>query len=84
MVEAGEYRGYAVTRAGLVATPRNWPRLLHEGNWGGVWSGWLNVALSLVILVLMATGVWIWAKRRSRKRRPRAGSGAPQGAVAAE
>jgi hypothetical protein len=71
VVEDGEYRVYGVSAAGLQATQRNWPRLLHEGNWGGAFSGWLNVALSAVILMLMGTGLWIWGKRKLRVRRPR-------------
>ena len=35
LVEDGEYKIYTVTRDGTVAMPRNWPRLLHEGNWWG-------------------------------------------------
>lgn len=68
VVEDGAYRTYAVTPGGLRATAANWPRLIHEGNWAGAWSGWLNVALSVAILGLMGTGVWIWAKRRFRRR----------------
>jgi uncharacterized iron-regulated membrane protein len=69
--EGGEYRVYAVTGEGLVPTPRNWPRLIHEGNWAGIWSGLFNLVTSLVLGGLLATGLTIWARRRFRKRNPR-------------
>ena len=31
--EGHELRAYAVSTDGVTALPRNWPRLLHEGNW---------------------------------------------------
>lgn len=69
LVENGEYRVYAVTADGLTAMPRNWPRLLHEGNWGGAVSGLVNVVTSLALLLLLATGVFIWARRWARRLR---------------
>jgi hypothetical protein len=51
LAEDGEYRAYAVTRDGAVALPRNWPRLLHEGNFAGHISSLLNVITSLALLV---------------------------------
>ena len=33
LYEDGELRAYTFTTEGMVALPRNWPRLLHEGNW---------------------------------------------------
>jgi uncharacterized iron-regulated membrane protein len=64
----GEMRVFAVTRDGLVATPRNWPRLIHEGNWGGALSVLINVVTSLALIVLMGSGLWLWARRRMRPR----------------
>jgi hypothetical protein len=68
LVEQGEYRVYTVTRDGTVPTPRNWPRLWHEGNFAGVWSAAMNVAISFVMIGLMGTGVFIWLRRQFRKR----------------
>ncbi|MBL8591008.1 MAG: PepSY domain-containing protein [Methylobacteriaceae bacterium] len=65
--EAGEARVYAVAADGLRATPRNVPRLMHEGNWAGVWSGLINVVASIALMILMTTGLVIWARRRLRK-----------------
>jgi len=64
----GEMRVFAVTRDGLLATPRNWPRLIHEGNWGGALSVLINVVTSLALIVLMGSGLWLWARRRMRPR----------------
>ncbi|MDQ2082818.1 PepSY-associated TM helix domain-containing protein [Xanthobacteraceae bacterium Astr-EGSB] len=67
----GEMRVFTVTRDGLVATPRNWPRLIHEGNWGGALSVLINVVTSLALIVLMGSGLWLWARRRMRPRMAR-------------
>lgn len=64
-----EARVFTVTRDGLVAQPRNWPRALHEGNWAGAVSGGLNVLVSLAFALLMATGLLIWGRRSWRRRR---------------
>lgn len=66
--ESGEWRVYAVTREGLQPTARNWPRLIHEGNWAGHLSGAINVVTSLALLLLLGTGLTIWLRRRLRKR----------------
>lgn len=71
VVDGGEYRVFAVTREGLVPSPRNWVRLLHEGNFAGMWSVLMNVVISIAFVALMTTGLIIWARRRFRKRRPR-------------
>jgi uncharacterized iron-regulated membrane protein len=69
LYEDGELRAYAVTSDGLVALPRNWPRLIHEGNWSAILSGPLNLITSVVLLGLLSTGVLLWS-RRSLRRRP--------------
>ncbi|MEZ5843017.1 MAG: PepSY domain-containing protein [Hyphomicrobiaceae bacterium] len=48
--------------------PRNWPRLLHEGNFAGVWSALMNLVTALAAFGLLATGIWIWARRKLRPR----------------
>ena len=69
--DGGEMRVFAVSGDGLVATPRNWPRLIHEGNWRGTPSALINVAISAAFVLLLSTGLLIWARRKFRKRRPR-------------
>ncbi len=68
LVENGEFRVYAVTRDGMSATPRNWPRLWHEGNFAGAWSALMNAVTSLAMIGLLVTGVWMWTRRRLRMR----------------
>lgn len=74
IVENGEARVYQVTTAGLTPTPRQWPRLLHEGNWGGSIPPLVNVLISLALVSLMVTGVTIWVRRTFRRRNRRAAS----------
>lgn len=69
----GELRGYRVGPAQLEPLPRNWPRLIHEGNWGGFWGPLVNIITSLVLIGLLATGVVIWSIRSLRKSSVRAG-----------
>lgn len=78
LVDGGEYRVYAVTRDGTAPTPRNWPRLWHEGNFAGVWSVLMNIVTSIAMVGLLVTGVWIWLRRQARRRSRRA----PQAASA--
>jgi uncharacterized iron-regulated membrane protein len=71
--EGGEMKTLVVTREGLVPQPRHWPRLLHEGTWGGPWLPLLNVVASLAMTGLLGTGLVLWARRRLRRpaaRRP--------------
>jgi hypothetical protein len=68
LVEGGEHRVYAVTREGTEAVPRNWPRLLHEGNFAGSWSALINIVTSLSMIGLLVTGLWIWLRRRLKRR----------------
>lgn len=72
VVDGGEYRVYTVSANGTQPTPRNWPRLWHEGNFAGMWSALLNVVTSFAMFGLLVTGLWIWARRKLRRRnRPR-------------
>jgi len=71
VVEGGEFRVYSVSREGTSALPRNWPRLLHEGNFAGLWSALMNVVTSFILIGLLVTGVWIWARRSLRHARHR-------------
>lgn len=73
----GEYRVYIVGRAGLTPVARNWPRLIHEGNWAGVWSGLVDVVTSFALLGLFGTGLFIWGRRQTRRRRPRSPAPSP-------
>jgi len=68
----GEMRVFAVTRDGLIPFARNWPRLLHEGNWSGLVAPALNIVTSVALVILLATGLWIWLRRQFRRRQPRA------------
>lgn len=67
----GELRVFAVTRDGLTPFARNWPRLIHEGNWSALTAPLLNVITSIALVILMVTGLWIWSRRKLRKRQPR-------------
>lgn len=69
--DGGEMRVFTVTQAGLVPTPRNWPRLIHEGNWGGNLSALINVVISAAFITLLSTGLLLWARRKFRRRSPR-------------
>ncbi len=66
VIEGDELRNYAVTSDGMTALPRNWPRLLHEGNWSLIGSA-ANLLISLALLALLVTGVLIWSRRRLRR-----------------
>jgi uncharacterized iron-regulated membrane protein len=66
--DGGEMRVFTVTQTGLVPATRNWPRLIHEGNWGGSLSALINVAISAAFVLLLATGLWMWARRKLRRR----------------
>lgn len=67
----GEMRVFSVTRDGLKPFARNWPRLIHEGNWSGIVAPILNVITSIALVILMVTGLWLWGRRKLRKRQPR-------------
>jgi uncharacterized iron-regulated membrane protein len=71
LYEDGELRAYAISSAGVTALPRNWPRLIHEGNWSAMIASPLNVITSIALLGLLTTGLLIWARRKLRRRQPR-------------
>ena len=68
----GELRGFRVSANGAEPLQRNWPRLIHEGNWSGLLASLINVLISVVFIGLMTTGLIIWTRRslRQRKRKP--------------
>jgi PepSY-associated TM region len=66
--ENGELRAYSFTAGGVTPMPRNWPRLLHEGNWSALISGSLNVIVSVVLAGLLTTGLLLWGRRKLRRR----------------
>jgi uncharacterized iron-regulated membrane protein len=67
----GELRGFRIGSAQLQALPRNWPRVVHEGNWGGVWGPLMNLLTSAVLIGLLVTGLAMWMNRRRRRLRVR-------------
>ncbi|MFG1284774.1 PepSY domain-containing protein [Xanthobacter autotrophicus] len=61
---------FVVTDAGvtpLVGGP-NLVKQIHEGTWGGAWSGTLNFVISLALLGLTVTGFLSWFRRWRRDR----------------
>ena len=66
--DGGELRAYAITADGVAALPRNWLRLIHEGNWATAISGPLNVITSGVLIGRLATGSLLWARRTFRRQ----------------
>jgi uncharacterized iron-regulated membrane protein len=67
--DGGELRAFAVTARGIEPLPRNWTRLLHEGNWGGPLGSILNLVVSVVLVGLLGTGLTLWVRRKFRPRR---------------
>ena len=72
IVRALDAGGTAVTyRAmpnGLEPVPANWPRLLHEGAWGGVLGSAANALAGIALLGLLVTGLVLWSRRTLRRR----------------
>jgi hypothetical protein len=71
LYDDGELRFYAVSANGLTPLPRNWPRLIHEGNGAVPVTSLLNVLVALVLLTLLVTGVAHWWRRWARLRQLR-------------
>lgn len=70
----GELRGFAFAQDRLVAQPRSWSRVVHEGNWGAALGPAINIVVSVVFAGLLATGLTMWLRRsliRARNRRAR-------------
>jgi len=72
--EGGELRAYAVNGHDLVPLPRNWPRLIHEGNWSAMIASSLNILTSLALLGLLSTGLLLWTRRKLRRPQGRSRS----------
>lgn len=68
----GEMRVFNITRNGLTPATRNWPRLLHEGNWSHYVAPAINIVISVALVLLLSTGLLIWARRKFRRRPARA------------
>jgi uncharacterized iron-regulated membrane protein len=64
----GEMKLFAIARDGLKPAARNWPRLIHEGNWSRYLAPSINVVISLALVLLLSTGLWMWARRKFRRR----------------
>lgn len=79
--EDGELRAYAVNSSGVAPLPRNWPRLIHEGNWSAHTASLLNVVTSIALLMLLSTGLLIWARRKLRRPRSRSRADRQTGAA---
>ncbi|KAA5602143.1 PepSY-associated TM helix domain-containing protein [Blastochloris sulfoviridis] len=58
---------YTLTRETVTPLPENWPRLIHEGTFGGPTGSILNAITSFALIGLLCTGLLIWAKRKLRK-----------------
>jgi hypothetical protein len=71
LYDGGELRFYSVGGDGLTPLPRNWPRLIHEGNGAVPVTSLLNAMVSLVLLTLLVTGVTHWGRRWARLRQMR-------------
>ena len=71
-MEDGAVKSYTPASGGLRSTAPNWPRLIHEGNWAGLWSGGLNALTAAAMILLMGTGLTMWLRRSFRRRKPRA------------
>ena len=63
----GELHGFAIGPNSVEPLQRNWPRVVHEGNWGWAVGSTLNVFTSLALLLLITTGVTLWIRRTRRR-----------------
>jgi uncharacterized iron-regulated membrane protein len=59
---------YRATTAGLQSMPSNWPRILHEGGWGGVAGSLANLVAAIGLIGLLGTGIWLWVRRTIKRR----------------
>lgn len=66
-----EARSYAVTAEGTQPLARNFSRMIHEGNFLGIWSGMMKVITALAFVLLMLTGLWLFVTKQIRKSRNR-------------
>lgn len=79
-----EARAFAVTPDGLKATPRNFSRIIHEGNFLGVWSGVMKLITAAALILLTLTGVWLFGTKQLRKYQNRKAREARAAGAAAE
>lgn len=69
--EGQEARVFAVTGEGLKPLPRSISRMVHEGNFLGVWSGLMKVITGLAFVMLIGTGLYQFVTKQLRKSRNR-------------
>jgi uncharacterized iron-regulated membrane protein len=62
---------YRAGAEGLVAQPRPWVRVLHEGSWLGVAGSAANLVLGAAFAGLLGSGLWLWVRRKLRMMRRR-------------
>jgi uncharacterized iron-regulated membrane protein len=67
--DGGEFKTMRVLEAGLSESPRNLPRLIHEGTWSSYLAPLLNVLVSLAFTLLMVSGLIIWTRKTFRKKK---------------
>ena len=80
-----EARTFAVTKEGLQPLPRNVSRIIHEGNFLGIWSGLIMAVTSIAFIVLMGTGIWLFGRKqlnKYRNKKARAARAAARGVTA--
>ena len=70
-MEDGAVKTYTPAGNGLRSMAPNWPRLIHEGNWAGLWSGGLDALTAAAMILLMGTGLTMWLNRSFRRRKAR-------------
>ena len=70
-MEDGAVTTYIAAGDALRLAQPNWPRLIHEGNWAGIWSGGLNALTAAAMILLLGTGLTMWGRRSLRRRKPR-------------
>ncbi len=68
---SGTATTYRAAGGALLATERNWPRVLHEGNWGGLWGSIANLLAGIAMAGLLGSGLFIWVRRKLMRLRLR-------------